>query len=191
MTWNAKHKKNICRNEEFKQKKQNEELETGMVVCKTASEHFGYKVKEEEPQERIITKIPDDQDIAIPPDYPSGYPTLSPSPINSWNREMVNVYELDSLLEHHISRKWQQNVQRMWLQSQYQIRCIRRKKLPKQTRQGLLAICCQGAEGKGYFEDCYENAIWYYMVQYNFSSAKHLFHQDHDCNIENNILHNI
>ena len=102
LTWNAKHKKNICRNEEFKQKKQNEELETGMVVCKTASEHFGYKVKEEEPQERIITKIPDDQDIAIPPDYPSGYPTLSPSPINSWNREMVNVYELDSLLEHHI-----------------------------------------------------------------------------------------
>ena len=36
-----------CRHDEFKQKKQNDELATGMVVCNAALEQLRYKVKEE------------------------------------------------------------------------------------------------------------------------------------------------
>ena len=59
-----------------------------MMDRSSAFEQLGCKVKEEE---RITTKIPDYQDIAIPPEYPSGYPARSPSPNNSWSREMVET----------------------------------------------------------------------------------------------------
>lgn len=81
---NEKHKEDIRRRHQCKQNKQNEELATGMMDRSSAFEQLGCKVKEEE---RITTKIPDYQDIAIPPEYPSGYPARSPSPNNSWSRE--------------------------------------------------------------------------------------------------------
>ena len=83
--WNAIRKKNISQHDEFKQKKQNEELATGMVVA--ALEQIGYTVKEEV---HIITKIPDDQDIANLPFLLSKWVLSNPIAVSKQCLEQEN-----------------------------------------------------------------------------------------------------
>ena len=85
-----------------------------MGVCNSALEHLANKVKEEE---RIIIKIPDDQDIAIPSEYPSGYPTQLQSPNKAWSRDMVEEYEHERCIRKPETAAGQRNLPMMWLQS--------------------------------------------------------------------------
>ena len=46
----------------------------------------------------MTNNIPDEQDIAIPSEYPSGFSTRSLSQTDSWSTEMVDAHERGLLI---------------------------------------------------------------------------------------------
>ena len=86
----------------------------------------------------------DEQDIAIPSECP--FSVSNPIAISN----MLGAGKLSRCMNMSVafaSRQWQQNLQRMWLQSYDQIGYIRTKISPKETMKQLL----QGRRGQGLF----------------------------------------
>ena len=121
-----------------------------------ALELLGYKVKEEE---HSIFKVQDDQDIAISAEYASGYPTRL-SPNNACSRDMWTWEQHSRIAGQEMAAIFPEDVtstgcnECQWWQCNHRFKSAASKGRTCPGKQG--SNCCQGAQGKGYFEDSHD-----------------------------------